>query len=93
MIKAGTDIILFDLDSHQVYFPKMKYLMFLHDGTIAALAGTIIAGYSGDGGLAVSATLSFPTGVAAAGAVSLCFADQGNNRVRKASPEGSQGVQ
>jgi hypothetical protein len=40
--------------------------MFHHDGTIATLAGTGTAGYSGDGGPAVSAKLNFPTGVAAA---------------------------
>ena len=39
-------------------------------------------GYSGDGGLATAAELSFPTGAAVDGAGNLVIADQGNCRVR-----------
>ena len=51
-------------------------------GDIYTVAGNGTAGYSGDGGLATAAELSFPTGVAVDGAGNLVIADQGNCRVR-----------
>ena len=51
-------------------------------GHIYTVAGDGAAGYSGDGGLATAAELSFPTGVAVDGAGNLVIADQGNCRVR-----------
>jgi hypothetical protein len=54
-------------------------------GDIYTLAGDGTAGYSGDGGLATAAELSFPTGAAVDGAGNLLIADQGNCRVRVAA--------
>lgn len=51
-------------------------------GTITTLAGTGVAGSTGDGGAAASARLSFPTGLALNG-TSLYVADASNNRVRR----------
>ncbi|MCX6615362.1 MAG: SBBP repeat-containing protein, partial [Acidobacteria bacterium] len=45
-------------------------------------------GFSGDGGLATSASLYSPTGVAVDTAGNLYIADKGNNRIRKVSPGG-----
>jgi sugar lactone lactonase YvrE len=47
------------------------------------LAGTGTAGYSGDGGLAVAATLNQPRGLAVDASGNVYIADTGNNRVRR----------
>lgn len=52
-------------------------------GTIATVAGTGKAGYSGDGGPAGAAKLNDPAGVAIDSADTLYIADFGNNRVRE----------
>ena len=57
-------------------------------GIITTVVGTGVAGYSGDGGLAVSAKLSAPTGVALDGQGNLFVADLGNNRIRLVNPAG-----
>jgi trimeric autotransporter adhesin len=57
-------------------------------GIITTIAGNGARGYSGDGGPATSAELSFPAGVAVDGAGDLYIADNGNYRVRKVSPAG-----
>jgi uncharacterized protein (TIGR03437 family) len=58
-------------------------------GTISTLAGTGIAGYSGDGGPAAKAQLNLPYGLAADGSGNLYVADVGNDRVRRISPDGT----
>lgn len=60
----------------------------LPDGTIHTLAGNGTAGYSGDGGMATSAAIDGPRGVAIAADGSLYFADQNNNRIRRVTPDG-----
>lgn len=52
-------------------------------GTISTIAGTGISGYSGDGGPASAAMISFPTGITLDPSGNLVFADGGNSRVRK----------
>ena len=58
------------------------------DGTLLVIAGTGAVGFSGDGGLAIAAELSLPTGIALDGQGNLFIADLGNNRVRKVGPAG-----
>ena len=58
------------------------------DGTISTLAGTGIAGFSGDDGPARLAQLNLPYGVASDAAGNLYIADLGNNRIRRISPNG-----
>jgi len=53
---------------------------------ITTVAGNGIAGYSGDGGLAISAQLNTPSDVFKDAAGSIYIADRGNNRIRKISP-------
>jgi sugar lactone lactonase YvrE len=52
-------------------------------GIITTLAGTGVAGYSGDGGPATSAELNFPDGVGLDGDGNLYIGDALNNRIRK----------
>ena len=52
-------------------------------GTITTVAGTGVAGFSGDGGAATSAHLNTPTGVAVDAAGNLYIADANNDRIRK----------
>lgn len=55
---------------------------------ITTIAGKGIAGFSGDGGPAKSALLSYPTGIVFDAQGNLLFAEQGNSRIRKISPQG-----
>ena len=59
------------------------------DGIIQTVAGTAIAGFSGDGGPAQAALLSHPYGIALDSAGNLYIADLGNARVRKVSVDGT----
>lgn len=59
------------------------------NGTITTIAGnSAVAGFAGDGGLATSALLAFPLGMAMDSVGNLYFADGDNNRVRRISPGG-----
>jgi uncharacterized protein (TIGR03437 family) len=53
------------------------------DGRIATVAGTGVAGFSGDGDRAAAAQLSYPAGLAFDRNGALYIADSGNNAVRK----------
>ena len=57
-------------------------------GIISTLAGTGVAGYSGDGGPAALAQLNLPYGLAADAAGNVYIADLGNNRIRRVWPDG-----
>ncbi len=59
------------------------------NGTITTLAGTGVAGFSGDGGPATSAQLNLPYGLAVDSTGAVYVADLGNNRVRKITPGGT----
>jgi sugar lactone lactonase YvrE len=52
-------------------------------GNISTVAGTGTASYTGDGGLALSATLNNPAGMASDAAGNLYIADSENNAIRK----------
>ncbi len=58
------------------------------EGTIATVAGTGRSAFSGDGGPATAASLSFPVGVAVDAAANLYIADRLNSRIRKVSSDG-----
>ncbi|MGC4068868.1 MAG: RHS repeat-associated core domain-containing protein [Polyangiaceae bacterium] len=60
----------------------------LPDGSITTLAGRGTAGFSGDGGAALEAELSSPRGLALGPDGSLYVVDQGNNRIRRVTPDG-----
>jgi len=57
-------------------------------GTLTTLAGTGQPGYSGDGGLAKSALVNSPEGIAVDGEGNVYFGDASNHRVRVITPDG-----
>jgi sugar lactone lactonase YvrE len=57
-------------------------------GGVTRIAGTGKAGYSGDGGPATKAELSFPTGLALDGSGNLYISDAENNEIRMVDAEG-----
>jgi uncharacterized protein (TIGR03437 family) len=58
------------------------------DGLIHLIGGAATAGFSGDGGPALSAWLNTPGGILLDGSGDLYFADTNNNRVRQLIPAG-----
>ncbi len=59
------------------------------NGIITTVAGNGIAGFSGDDGPAIQASLQFPIGVAVDSFLNLYIADGDNNRIRKVTPSGT----
>ena len=57
-------------------------------GVISTVAGTGVAGFSGDGGLATSATMYAPDAIAVDSTGNLFFADSFNDRVREVTTGG-----
>ena len=69
-----------------LYFTDTRNVVLRLDastGTVGVVAGNGWAGFSGDGGPALSAQLNQPTGVAVDSAGALYIADTGNNVIRK----------
>lgn len=58
-------------------------------GKITTIAGTGISGYSGDGGPATMAEISYPNGMVVDSAGNLILADGGNARIRKIDTTGT----
>jgi sugar lactone lactonase YvrE len=75
-----------------VYFTSTHYCVCIfkleRNGAVTRIAGNAEEGFSGDGGPATSALLNRPMGMAVDGAGNLFFADRGNQRIRKISPDG-----
>jgi len=57
-------------------------------GVISTIAGNGSAGFSGDGGSAISASLNSPTGVAVDGSGNVYIADENNHRIRVVNTSG-----
>jgi uncharacterized protein (TIGR03437 family) len=76
------NVYLSDTDNNRVRRVDTK-------GIITTVAGTGVAGFSGDGGPATAAQLDLPYGLAADAAGYLYIADLGNNRVRRIAPDGA----
>lgn len=58
------------------------------DGTITTIAGNGIGGFSGDRGMATSAALRMPSGLAIDAGDNLYILDRGNQRIRKITADG-----
>ena len=76
------NVYLSDTDHHRVRRISAA-------GTVSTIAGTGVAGFSGDGGPAASAALNLPFGLALDAAGNLYIADLGNGRVRRVNPQGA----
>jgi trimeric autotransporter adhesin len=74
-------------NSGDVYFSDYdnNRIREISGGIINTIAGTGVAGYSGDGSQAISAQLTGPEGIALDDSGNLYIADQGNNCIRKVS--------
>ncbi len=75
-VDAAGNLYISEFDGHRVR-------MVAPDGTIHTVAGTGVAGLSGDGGPAAAAQVAFPAGLAVDGAGNLFIADTVNVRIRK----------
>jgi sugar lactone lactonase YvrE len=62
------------------------------NGTITTVAGNGTSGFSGDGGMATSAQLNNPIGVAVDSVGNLFIADSNNNRIRKVTAVNSSDI-
>ncbi|WP_247233359.1 MopE-related protein, partial [Telluribacter sp. SYSU D00476] len=78
-VDAAGNLYIADLNNYRIRRVSAS------DGTISTVAGNGTAGYGGDGGLATSATLGNPGGVAVDAAGNLYIADQSNQRIRRVS--------
>lgn len=58
-------------------------------GIIYTIAGNGVNGFSGDGGPALAAEISFPSGIAVDGSGRVYFSDENNHRVRMLTPVAS----
>jgi uncharacterized protein (TIGR03437 family) len=58
-------------------------------GVISTIAGTGTSGFSGDGGAAGAAQLSYPRALAIDAGRNIYIADSGNNRIRMIAPDGT----
>ena len=82
-IAVGADGIVYIADTGNQRVRKVD-----RAGTIATIAGNGRAGFSGDGGPAIKASLNEPYGVAVGRDGTVYIADSGNQRIRKVSPKG-----
>ncbi len=78
---SGDTLYIADTDNHRIR-------KVLPSGVISTVAGNGIAGFSGDGGNAVSAQLNRPSGVALSPSGNLYIADTDNHVVRMVTPVG-----
>ena len=75
-VDASGNVYIADMNNHRVR--KMDPA-----GRVETVAGTGVAGYSGDGGLATNAQLNSPAGIAIDGSGNIIIADTGNCWIRK----------
>jgi hypothetical protein len=78
---GGSNLYISDVGNHVVRLATLA-------GTISTVAGNGVPGYTGDNGLASSAELSSPRGIALDEAGNLYIADQANRVVREVTPGG-----
>ncbi len=80
-IDSSGNLFISDVDNHRIRRVGPT-------GIIFTVAGNGTLGFSGDGGMAVNASLADVTSLALDGAGSLYIADRGNRRVRKVTSDG-----
>ncbi len=75
-VDAGGNVYISDFNAHQVY-------QLSPSGLLTVLAGTGTAGFSGDGGGATLAQISYPGGLATDAAGNVYIAESGNGNIRR----------
>ena len=80
--KAGV-IVIADMSNHRIRSIKSE-----SGGLITTIAGTGVAGFSGDSGLAINAQLNNPQGIFWDAHNNIYFGDHNNHRIRKISATG-----
>jgi len=80
-VDAAGDVVFSDANNNRVRRIDVH-------GVITTIAGTGLAGFSGDGGPATAAQLRAPVGVVIDADGNLYIADQGNGRVRRIGVDG-----
>jgi trimeric autotransporter adhesin len=80
-LDASDNLYISDINNHRIR--KVDTL-----GVITTIAGTGVAGYSGDGGLATLAKLSNPWAITIDANKNIFIADDANSRVRKINASG-----
>ncbi len=75
-------------DSIYVSDSKANRVRLIRDGVVTTVAGNGVAAYSGDGGPATAAGLSWPTALELDDAGNLYIADTFNGAIRRVTPEG-----
>ncbi len=80
-VDSQGNVYVVDPDSDQI-------LLVSPQGNVRIVAGNGTYGFTGDGGPAVAASLSYPTAVAVDGSGDIFIADFGNRRIRKVSASG-----
>ena len=80
-VDSSGNLYISDLDNHRIRRVSPS-------GMISTFAGNGVIGDSGDGGLAVNASLSDVSGLALDAAGNLYIADAGNRKVKKVTPGG-----
>jgi uncharacterized protein (TIGR03437 family) len=81
-INTAGDLFVADTSNHKIR--KIKY-----DGIISTVAGTGVAGVSGDEGPAGACGLDAPAGVAVDDDGNIFISDTGNHRIRQITPDGT----
>lgn len=81
-VSAGGMLYVTDKYDHRVRAVNLT------TGIISTLAGTGVSGFSGDGGLATAAQLSYPRGIAVDSDGNVFFGEYGNNRIREVQTNG-----
>ena len=79
LVTAAGDLVIADTSNHRVRFVDS------HSGAISTIAGTGVAGHSGDSAAAIAASLAYPLGIAESAGGSLLIVDSQNNRLRSVS--------
>src|SRR5215472_11867038 len=83
-LDSGENLYIADTINHRIR------LVHASTGLIYTIAGNGRKGFSGDGGPALAAELSFPSGIAVDRSGRVYFSDQGNNRIRVLTPVTTQ---
>jgi hypothetical protein len=79
-LDAANNLYIADTINHRIRFVDAR------TQSIYTIGGNGTSGFTGDGGPAITAQISFPVGIAVDRSGRVYFADEGNNRIRMLTP-------